>query len=141
MIVIADPSAINYLILIGEIQLLSDLYGGVAIPPAVRRELLAPNSPEPVRNWIFDPPIWLHFASPDREALARTDEALDAGERQAIALALDLGADLQQVITCNDMLSKFRCDHTVMEDALSAVLAHWRSSVLVSSSRSKFFHD
>jgi predicted nucleic acid-binding protein len=94
MIVIADTSAINYLILIGEVQLLSDLYGGVVIPPAVRRELLATNSPDPVRRWASDPPEWIRFASPGTEALARTDEALDAVEREAIALALDLPADL-----------------------------------------------
>ena len=94
MIVIADTSAINYLILIGEVQLLSELYGGVVIPHAVRRELLALNSPEPVRKWATDPPDWIRLVSPGSEALARTDESLDAGEWEAIALALDLRADL-----------------------------------------------
>ncbi len=56
MIVIADTSAINYLILIGDVQLLSGLYGGVVLPPAVRRELLASHSPEPVRRWTSTPP-------------------------------------------------------------------------------------
>ena len=94
MIVIADTSAINYLILIDEVQLLRDLYGGVVIPPAVQRELLASNSPEPVRRWTSAPPDWLRLASPGPEALARTDDALDAGEWEAIALTLDLHADL-----------------------------------------------
>ena len=39
MIVIADTSPINYLILIGEIEVLSALYGRVLIPPSVREEL------------------------------------------------------------------------------------------------------
>lgn len=94
MIVIADTSAINYLVLIGEVELLRDLYGGVVIPPVVRRELLAPNSPEPVRRWMSGPPDWIRISSPGSEALARTDEALDAGEWEAIALALDIHADL-----------------------------------------------
>lgn len=94
MIVIADTSAINYLILIDEVQLLSDLYGGIVIPPAVRRELLAPSSPESVRIWASDPPNWIHFASPGQESLESTDKGLDAGEREAIALAIDIEADL-----------------------------------------------
>ena len=39
MIVIADTSPINYLILIGEIDVLPALYGQVLIPPSVREEL------------------------------------------------------------------------------------------------------
>jgi predicted nucleic acid-binding protein len=94
MIVIADTSAINYLILIGEAELLRDLYRGVILPPAVRRELLASNSPEAVRNWISNSPDWIRLAVPGVEALARTDKTLDIGEREAIALALDLHAAL-----------------------------------------------
>lgn len=41
MIVIADTSAINYLILIGKVQLLSDLYGEVVIPPPASPRCLA----------------------------------------------------------------------------------------------------
>jgi predicted nucleic acid-binding protein len=94
MNVIADTSVINYLILIDEARVLDVLYGGVVVPRTVQRELLAPNSPGPVRRWISDPPDWIRFASPGSEALARTDPALDPGEREAIALALDLHAEL-----------------------------------------------
>ncbi len=74
--------------------MLNDLYGEVVIPPAVRRELLAPSSPEPVRSWTSDPPNWTRVASPGPQAMARTDGAIDAGEREAIALAIELKADL-----------------------------------------------
>ena len=42
MIVIADTSPINYLILIGEIDVLPALYDSVLIPPSVREELGRP---------------------------------------------------------------------------------------------------
>jgi predicted nucleic acid-binding protein len=37
MIVVADTTPVNYLILIGEIDVLPKLYGRVVIPPAVGR--------------------------------------------------------------------------------------------------------
>jgi len=40
MIVVADTSPINYLILIEEIDILTKMYGRVVIPGAVREELL-----------------------------------------------------------------------------------------------------
>ena len=94
MIVVADTSAINYLVLIGEGPLLTQLYGEVILPAAVQRELLAERSPASVRLWTASPPSWIRFASPDAGAMIRTAAALDDGEREAIALALDLHADL-----------------------------------------------
>ena len=94
MIVISDTSGINYLVLIEEIDVLERLYRTVTIPPAVQRELLAPRSPEKVRTWLVSPPDWLHFATPARETMSLVDSALDAGEREAIALAIDLHASL-----------------------------------------------
>jgi len=43
MIVVADTSPINYLILIEEIDILTKMYGRVVIPRAVRDELLRRN--------------------------------------------------------------------------------------------------
>ena len=53
MIVVADTSPINYLILIGEIEILTKMYGRVVIPNAVREELLRHSAPEMVRNWTM----------------------------------------------------------------------------------------
>ncbi len=39
MIVIADTSLINYLIRIGEIEVLPKLYGRILVPPSVYGEL------------------------------------------------------------------------------------------------------
>jgi predicted nucleic acid-binding protein len=50
MIVVADTSPINYLILIDEIDILAKMYGTAVIPHAVREELLRPSASEVVRN-------------------------------------------------------------------------------------------
>jgi predicted nucleic acid-binding protein len=90
MIVVADTSPLNYLILIDEIDLLPALFGQVLIPQAVVRELAQEKTPLPVRQWITCPPDWLEV----RSLVSAAHPALmnlDAGEREAIQLALELG--------------------------------------------------
>lgn len=92
MIVVADTSPINYLILIEEIDVLAKLYRRAVIPPAVRDELLRPSAPAIVRRWIGEIPSWLEVhapANPPDASLA----ALDPGERDAILLAGEFRAD------------------------------------------------
>jgi len=64
MIVIADTGPINYLILIGEIELFPALYDRVAVPPSVCEELGRLRAPEAVRAWIAQPPSWLEILTP-----------------------------------------------------------------------------
>jgi predicted nucleic acid-binding protein len=92
MIVVADTTPVNYLILIGEIDVLAKLYGRVVIPRAVHEELTHFRAPEAVRTWIARPPSWLEILSPGTIADPAL-EVLDAGEREAIALAEQLSAD------------------------------------------------
>ena len=92
MIVVADTSPINYLILIGEIEILTKMYGTVVIPRAVREELLRPSAPEMVRNWTNQLPIWLEVHTPVNAADASL-ATLDPCERDAIILASELKAD------------------------------------------------
>jgi len=92
MIVVADTSPINYLILIGEIEILTKMYGKVAIPRAVRDELLRVSAPEMVRNWTSQPPAWLEVHTPANVPDASL-ATLDPGERDAISLAAELSAD------------------------------------------------
>jgi predicted nucleic acid-binding protein len=95
LVVIADTGPINYLILIGCIDLLPTLFEKVLLPPSVQAELSAPNAPNIVRNWITDLPIWLEVR--DTPSGFDTDPALrgiHAGERAAISLATMLKADL-----------------------------------------------
>ena len=92
MIVVADTTPLNYLILIDEIELLPALYRTVLIPQEVHRELQNPRTPPVVRTWASDLPVWCEVHAltsiPDI-----TLSELDAGERDAIQLALDSGVD------------------------------------------------
>lgn len=93
MIVVADTSPLNYLVLIDEIELLPALFGHVLLPNAVFRELQHSKTPPKVRQWIAHLPPWLEVrcvTSIPPPALMR----LDLGEREAIQLALELNADI-----------------------------------------------
>ena len=59
MVVIADTSPLNYLILIGQADLLPQLYGQIAIPRAVLLELQDPKAPASVARWMAYRPRWL----------------------------------------------------------------------------------
>jgi predicted nucleic acid-binding protein len=92
MIVIADTTPLNYLVLIHQADLLPKLFGRVLIPPAVFEELRQPETPQLVQAWIANPPAWLQVQSlrsrPDPEL-----DYLDWGEREAITLAQEIHAD------------------------------------------------
>jgi predicted nucleic acid-binding protein len=92
MIVVADTTPINYLVLIGEIDVLAKLYGHVVIPQAVQLELTNLHAPAAVRAWVSQPPNWLEVRSP-RAVSDHALDRLDSGERDAILLAQELDAD------------------------------------------------
>ena len=84
-IVIADTSPINYLVLIGEIEILPRLYPRVVIPQEVFSELIDEGAPVEVREWTTQYPRWLEVRSVANRDRSLMD--LDAGEGSAIALA------------------------------------------------------
>ncbi len=86
MIVIADTSPLNYLILIGEAEVLHGLYGRVLIPQAVLEELRHPNAPAVVSVWIQRRPAWLEVGHTTVIADAGL-RGLGPGECEAILLA------------------------------------------------------
>lgn len=92
MIVVADTSSLNYLVLIGHIEILPYFYQRVLIPPSVWKELQDVGTPDLVRAWAAGAPGWL-----ERHSLKTPPDLslsfLDSGEREAIALALEVGAD------------------------------------------------
>jgi predicted nucleic acid-binding protein len=92
MIVVADTSPLNYLVLIEQIHLLAALYGRVLVPPAVVAELNATQTPERVRYWIQRSPPWLETRFPAHMPLD-FPEILGPGEREAIALSQEIHAD------------------------------------------------
>lgn len=93
-LVIADTGPVNYLVLIGHIALLPELFEKVILPSVVRDELAKPKAPLPVRNWIANAPAWVQVrpAAGNFEDLSLS--RLDAGEEAAIVLAIELRADL-----------------------------------------------
>jgi predicted nucleic acid-binding protein len=93
-LVIADTGPINYLILIGNIDLLPALFENVILPSAVEAELADPDALPSVRNWIAHPPAWLAVHETPSSGFDKASAELDEGETAAIALAISLDADL-----------------------------------------------
>ena len=86
MLVIADTSPLNYLILIDALELLPRLYPQVILPRGAWQELQHADAPPPVKLWAQALPDWIQV----REAPVPIDpdlEALGKGEQEAIALA------------------------------------------------------
>jgi predicted nucleic acid-binding protein len=92
MIVVADTSPINYLVLIGHIGILPSIYGEVLIPQAVYDELQDSDAPAEVHAWLSATPVWLRISNltyPPDPLL----DLLDRGEQDAILLAESVKAD------------------------------------------------
>jgi predicted nucleic acid-binding protein len=84
MVVVADTSPINYLVLIGSVDILALIYQRVLVPQAVFEELSAADAPVEVRAWLARKPLWLEVSSQE----PTSDKSLDylgRGERDAIA--------------------------------------------------------
>jgi predicted nucleic acid-binding protein len=94
-LIVADTSPINYLILIGQQDLLARLYGQIVVPQAVLEELTDPRSPTAVRGWLESYPAWFVVApETNTQREEQSLEGLDRGESAAILLAQELHADL-----------------------------------------------
>jgi predicted nucleic acid-binding protein len=92
MIIIADTSPINYLVLIGAIDILKELFGRIIIPQAVLGELQHEKTPTAVKAWIAACPDWLEVRQADLSFLT-PQRGLGDGEHEVIALAVELNAD------------------------------------------------
>lgn len=91
MIVLCDTSPLNYLILIGKVDILPTLFGEIFVPGAVIEELAHPGSSDGVRLWVASLPDWLIVKEPQA---IESDLNLGRGEAAAISLALECQADL-----------------------------------------------
>jgi predicted nucleic acid-binding protein len=93
MLVVSDISPLCYLVLIGQVNLLEQIYDQVIVPDIVRDELLHPDAPELVQQWVSQLPNWVIIrTSPEQPDMSLMK--LDPGERSAILLAENIGADL-----------------------------------------------
>ena len=94
MRVVSNTSPLSNLAIIGRLELLKQRYGVVRIPPAVARELSALT--HPAAKTRLDAAIaagWIVVESVP-SALPALPFALDAGETEAIALALAVTSDV-----------------------------------------------
>jgi predicted nucleic acid-binding protein len=82
---VTDTSPVCYLVQIGEVELLFELFGGMLMPRAVLAELRHEDAPESVRAWA-NLPSWISVhANPIGPTTGM--EKLQAGEHNAILLA------------------------------------------------------
>ena len=94
MIVVADSSPINYLVLIGQVHLLAELFGDVVVPRAVFTELQSIKAPQVVRDWLRGAPGWFRVEIVSEDKMKSILEPyLHPGELEAIALAQLLDSD------------------------------------------------
>jgi len=93
VIIVSDTSAITNLAAIGQLTLLQRLYGKVIIPEAVFQELVKPPiSSGGEEATKYD---WIQVRSvQNRTVVEECLQSLDIGESEAIALALEMKADL-----------------------------------------------
>jgi predicted nucleic acid-binding protein len=75
------------------VQLLPVLFGAIVIPSGILAELTQKSTPHPVQIWMLNLPEWVTVRSP-LIPLPVFPSALDLGEREAIALAEELAADV-----------------------------------------------
>lgn len=90
MIVVSDTGPINYLIVLGHIEILEQLFDSVLIPSAVLAELSDKSAPRQVQIWLMNIPNWVEIRDPSHFDSSSRSRGL--GERAAIALAKELQA-------------------------------------------------
>lgn len=88
------------------VAVLSRLFRQVLIAPAVFQELQQPNAPVPVQKWAGSLPAWCRVKKPDRVQLHLD---LDAGERETLCLAKEVGADVVLMDDRAGRLAAGRC--------------------------------
>lgn len=90
MIVVSDTTAITNLFQIDELRILKEVFGKIIIPEAVFREL----GEMPAQFEAIISQDWVSvYKVTDTELVSKLKMYLDDGESEAIALALEIGAD------------------------------------------------
>lgn len=94
MIIVSDTSPVSNLILIGRLDILEKLFNEIIVPPAVDREIRA------LKRFgkdlsEYENAGWIKVFQPQNLQKVQTlQTTLDAGEAQAIVLALEMNCDL-----------------------------------------------
>ncbi len=100
MAIVCDTSPLSYLVLIGEVEMLPELYGEVWVPPAVEEELLHPEGPPEVREQVGSGPEWLKVKSLSEKSTSETSPSGDllselSGETAELVRDLGQGNELR----------------------------------------------
>ncbi|MDJ0580919.1 DUF3368 domain-containing protein [Crocosphaera sp.] len=94
MIILSNTSPLNNLAAIDQLHLLKELYSSIIIPSEVYQELMAVETPIHVSNQIKKAQ-WIKVEQViSLTTIKLLEQQLDRGEAEAIALALQLKADL-----------------------------------------------
>lgn len=94
MVVVADTTPLRYLIVMGRQGLFPALFGQIRIPRMVLAELSASGTPPEVAAFARAVPEWRRVEDVRVELMTAIQARLDPGEREALALPCELGADL-----------------------------------------------
>ena len=90
MVIVSDTSPVTSLIQIGRLELLTQVFGQVVVPKTVYDELCK----VPGQQAVIDQQNWLFIDhAKDHSHVKILENELDAGEAEAIVLALELKAD------------------------------------------------
>jgi len=101
--IISDSGPLRYIIMIEAEFLLRDFFEKVLVPKAVIAELSHASTPEKVRKFIADLPVWISV----QEATHKINNPrLGPGESEAIALALE-----RNLMLLADDLPARKCAH------------------------------
>jgi predicted nucleic acid-binding protein len=93
MIVVSNTSPIINLAAVGRLELLQQLYGTIVIPQAVYHEIAVRGSGQPGASEIQTYAWFERHHVRDAALVQRFEHHLDAGESEAIALTIEIGAD------------------------------------------------
>ncbi len=94
MSVVSNASPLINLVRIGKLDLLRELYGALTIPEAVWREVVVEGAGQPGADEV-QAAAWIKTqAATNRQLVRALQQGLDAGEAEAIALALEIEAEL-----------------------------------------------
>ena len=94
MIVVSNTSPIINLAAIGQLDLLRHLYGTIIIPQAVYHEIAVRGAGQPGASEIQTSPWFERQHVRDTILVKRLEQHLDTGEAEAIALSIEMRANL-----------------------------------------------
>lgn len=94
MSVVSNTSPIINLAMVGELDLLRQVYDSIVIPDAVYQEVMHPGMNAPGAREVATLPWITRHSVRDRSLLTSLKWQLDAGEAEAVVCALETSADL-----------------------------------------------